>query len=828
MGDELTTTRAFSRRNFIKGAAVVTAAGALVGCSNNSDNLEPTGDGGTSSGEDQLFAGVCRGNCAGGCFVNVHVRDGKVVRTSARELPNPEYNRICARGLTHVGRIYSAERLQYPMRRTGERGAGEFERITWDEAIDEIAEKWQSYTDEFGPTAMAMMTGSGNYAVCSGVAFGSAVTRFNNIMGVSTIPINVDAAHGRMIGIISGMSYYGTNNEPADFKNAKTFICWGANPAVSQPQVMHFILEAKDAGTKYVVVDPVYNANASKADWHLPVVASTDGLLALGAMHEVFEQGWEDIDFIRDHTEAPLLVKDEDGMLLHMSDVGVEPTEGDVDPLTGEPTIIDPYGVWDEEANAVVALDEATKPALEGITEVEGIAVKTVYTVVKEIVAQHSPAAVSQTCGIPEEDIKELARVYAQDGPVTTYAMFGDNHYINGHYNYWPIYALSFITGNCGYSGAGVGFSEVIPSHVTNFGATMPTDSAGNLCQGAGMGLLINEVGNVLDTNSFVGQDITLKGVYISNTNPMSTMAEWEKTRDWLTRMEFVVVADMNMTETAMYADILLPAAHWFEQIDMFTSFGSCPYIMLQEQAIEPLYESKTDFEIYKLLAEKMGYGEFWDITPEEYIQEILNAEGAQAMGITYERLLEEKAINILPSDNYVAYEGGQFVTATGRARFYQDTITPDYNVGQDIDESKERTLYWEPALEAALDSEARKKHPYHVISEHMRTRTHSQWWDVDYLKEYEPEPIVRINPEDAAELGVAEGDNVRMYNDRGSVILKAVINAGMPRKTLLSPRSFNAQEFIEGHFASISTNQFNQVCANQSFNDAAVSIEKA
>ena len=109
-----------------------------------------------------------------------------------------------------------------------------------------------------------------------------------------------------------------------------------------------------------------------------------------------------------------------------------------------------------------------------------------------------------------------------------------------------------------------------------------------------------------------------------------------------------------------------------------------------------------------------------------------------------------------------------------------------------------------------------------------MRTRTHTQFWDVGCLKEYEPEPLVRINPEDAGEYGIAEGDMVRLFNDRGSVTLKATLSAGMPRKALGCPRSYQDFEFGEGHFASLNTNEYNQYNANQVFNDVAVSIEKA
>lgn len=160
---ESKTGMSFSRRNFIKGAAALTATGALVGCAPAKETLAETGEEPVEVPETQIYAGACRAQCGQGCYLNVHVRDGRVVRTTAGHFDDgPEFDRICPKGFVQPARVYSSERLQYPMRRVGERGSGEFERITWDEAIAEIAEKWKSYREEFGPTSIAFFLGSGN------------------------------------------------------------------------------------------------------------------------------------------------------------------------------------------------------------------------------------------------------------------------------------------------------------------------------------------------------------------------------------------------------------------------------------------------------------------------------------------------------------------------------------------------------------------------------------------------------------------------------------------------------------------------------------------
>lgn len=822
------STQSFSRRSFIKGAAALTAAGALVGCSPKSKDLEEV-DARQGDPETQIFRGVCRGNCFGGCALNIHVRDGQVVRTSAADLPNPAYNRICSKGITQPARVYSAERLQYPMKRIGERGEAKFERISWDDAINEIASKWKGYSDEFGSSSIASFMASGNFGALAGGASAGVKGRFDAALGLSQINHDVDAASWYASDrIFGGLSLLFTNNEATDYINSKTFINWAANPAVSSPHIMHFIMEAKENGTKVIVIDPVYNATASKADWYIPINPTTDGVLAMAIMNEIIASGIEDQDFVRSHTESPLLIK-EDGTFLRMSDLGVAPTTGEPDHTTGEPTVVNPPVVWDESSNSAVALDKAKTPAYKNVAPINGFVVQTVWENLTESVAKWSADAAASVCGVPVETIKELARIYVEEGPVNSYMGQGADHYKNGHYSYWAMFALSAITGNIGKPGAAVGLYTSSPKDAKNYAAaTAPTDKEGNPAPGAGPSYNMNKVLDILNTGKFGEKDATLKSIYVVCGNPATIWTDHEKTREVLQKIDFFVVSDMVMSETATYADILLPVCHWFEMEDMFDCCHNHPYAVWQEKAIEPQFESKSDFDIFKLIVEKMGQGKFFDLTGEEYLAETLDNEVAKSRGLTVERIKEEHAVRFLPEETYLSFEGGNFPAKNGRAVFYLEKVTPAYSVGQVIDESKEKSMYWEAAREATSGTARREQYPFQVISEHARTRTHSQWFDVECLKEYEPKPLARFNPEDATGLGIVEGDAVRMFNDRGSVVLTATISYGYPRGVVGSPRSYHQKEFIEGHFASLSSSEYNQVCANQTFNDVAVAIEKA
>lgn len=821
-----------TRRNFLAGAVSAAALVTLAGCSpktaGTSEELAETGEEKTPYVEAEHFTGICRGGCAGHCLLDIHVRDGKVVRTTAADLADTQYNRACSKGLSQVGRIYSEQRVKYPMRRVegAERGAGEFERISWDEALDEIATKWRKYIEESGAQSIGYNMSSGN----AGDASMYSSIMMSNVLGLSTIPGVVDQAQGFANSHIIGTGLFGNQNAMEDFKNSKTFICWGANPTTSAPQTTHFIWDAIENGTRYIVVDINANANTAKADWFVPVYPSTDGALALGALNYLLEQGWEDVEFIRANTEAPFFVK-ADGAFLRMSDLGVAPVDtGVADPMTGQNVMSDPYAVWDDAQGKAVALEEATTPSLESRTEVDGVKATLVYDMVKQVVAEYPVERVAELTGVSADDIRELARVYAQDGPVNSLVMLGLDHYINGHYNYWPIYTLAAFSGNMCKSGAAVGSTMSNGVLLQNFAAfAMLTDAAGNPAQGAApVSIMKNRINEILDTKMYAGQPLDLRSIFITITNPVGTGAHREDTIRWMKRLDFVVVAEMTMSETAMYADILLPACHWFEQEETVSGTGSTPFYMWQEKAIDPLYESKTDLEIARLICERMGYEGFIPASNEEFLQSLFASESLAAMDITLDRVKQEKSIKYIP-DGYIAYEGGVFPTATGKFSLYNENPTPQYNSGQEIDLSKERTLFWEPAKYADPHSEARTgKYPFVLFSTHVRCRTHTQWFDVGFANDFDPAPVLCVSPQDAQDLGLAEDDRVRVYNDFGSTVLPVRINGGLPQGMVTTNVGFNAFEFEEGSTSNLTSNEYNQMTANSPFNDCAVAIEKA
>lgn len=819
-------TCGFTRRSFIKGAATLTAAGALMGCNAQAEAFaDAETEAAAAVPETQIYAGACRSQCGQGCYLNVHVRDGQVVRTTAGNFDDgPEFNRICGKGLTHPARVYSAERLQYPMRRVGERGEGKFERITWDEAITEVTDKFKGYIEEFGPTSVAFFMGSGNTGNLGGGApEGSLMKRLTAVLGASRVLPDRDIATPMSWAYMFGQGPYA--NRMADLPNADHLVIWGGDIAVSDKQRAHFMLEAQASGTELVVVDISCRTMCAKADWFVPVHPGTDGALALGTIREIFEQGWEATDFLRDRTEAPLLVK-EDGMFLRMSDLGVEPTETTVN-AKGEEVPVDPCVVWDEEAGAAVPLAEAIKPALGGVEPINGIAVRTELDMVREAAEPWTLEHTSEVTGLSVEDIQHFAHMYTQEGNVATDMKFGLNHYNNGMYSSKCVNTLLLVSGQMGRPGAGLYTGEPNFSEGNTDACINLPSATGEAPQGIGAILNWTDFcNNIIPTGKKMGEDFPVKAFYVSCSNLVSNQTDQNKTIECFKNIEFVVVQEMTMNDTSLYADILLPACHWFETTDLRVRYYSNPYLLWNEKAIEPLYESKPDAEIYRMIADAMGYGDFFQFTDDEYLNTLLTTPYGIENNITIDKIREKNYLRTKITPD-VVFENG-FGTASGRAMFYREDPKPDYMMGQELDINKEKlSAYWEPAREADLSNEIREKFPFTICCEHMRTRTHTQWYDVDYLKEYERQPVCRINPEDAAEYGIEEGDTVRLYNDRGSVTLLATINPGEPRTVLHCPRSFLNREHIDGDLARTTSNEYNQACRNQAYFDCAVAIEK-
>lgn len=797
-----------SRRSFLRGslaAGALGGAGSLVaGCAAQSaGDLADTAP--AVVPEEQVFPGVCRGGCGGGCQMNVHVRDGKIVKTSRRELSNSETTRVCNKGLTHALRVYDENRIKYPMRRTGERGADEWERITWDEAIATIVDAWKNTVETDGPAANAFMKGSGNITPDAHMGL-----RLQSAMGATLI----DPAQDRAM-YVAGPAALGYSNRFCgsgleDVANSKHLLIWGFNATEANTCWAHYILRAQQQGTKMVVIDPSYTIMASKADLFVPIHPGTDGALAFGMMVALLEEELVDEGFLREQTVAPLLVRDDNGAYLRLSDIGRAEAGSAED------------GILVAAADGTYGLpSDISEPVLNGSFTVEGISVTTAYDLLLERIHQWTVDSASAVCDVPADTIRELARMMA-DGPSAIAPGLGLDHYTNGVATYQAMFAMTMMAGQFGKPGTGAKGTFAIESSQgwMPYGLNVVPD-APESCTFYSPGLL-----NCMESGKYGDADINVKTLYIWNHNLFATQVGGVKWRSLIEKLDLLVVADVVMTSTARYADIVLPACHYFE-CESGSGEGT-RYVFYNAKAAEPLYESKSDFDIFRMLFDGMGLGEYAFDSIDDVYNAVFDNDVARSLDLTWDRVKEETAVNTLPDGNYVYGADGVWNTPTGRLQFYQESIPLDTDYGQVIDFMKERLPYWEPPMEGWRENALAEKYPLLFTSERSKFKVHSQYTKIPWFLELESEPYVMANPADCTDRGIEDGDYVRIYNDRGTCTLRVRFNDGTRPGMIVIDHGWDQDQFVEGFYCDLIGYNVTPVVANSYYFDALIEMEKA
>lgn len=772
------------------------------------------------SGGERLVRTFCRPNCFGGCPIYAHVRDGKVVKTSFAPLPDPQYNRICLRGLTHPQQMYSDRRIQHPLKRVGERGSGQWEQISWDEAIATVVEKFQDVRETHGSRAIAYTEGTGNYGILTSSMLG-ATSRFFAALEGTTLSNTLDVAQAHGL-----MKVFGAlpNNDPADLVNAETIFIVGSNMTEAQIHTWHFVADAIEKGAKVYVVDPVYTATASKAHEWVRIRPGADGAMFMAMMNVIFAEGLEDDEYVHDHTVAPLLVRSDDGQYLRRSHLtGIAPATT-TDPATGQETADDPYLVWSLAEDRPVELAPGVQAAVTGTHELDGFSVRPALDLLKEAVAEYTPEHAETITTIPAATLREMAIRYATSKPATIYHCMGIDHWDNAHLTTFAEAGLASITGNVGKPGASIGFKWYYAENL-DFPAWLMPDGK------YARPIYTDDMFETARTGTIMGQPDPIKALYVSCCNPLGAYTDrnvW--VNEVLPSIDFIVAADIFTSDTTEYADLVLPVAHWFERDDAQFA-NNHPYVIYGEKAVEPLGESKPDIEILRLLAGPLGIGEYFDHTDDELLDISLSKPWAERIGFTFDRLKKEGAVKVWyqnPDDPNICcgYEG-VFPTETTRAEFYNPNPKPRVlsTTSMRFEPDTDRIPRFQPPIEAWPGTEASQKYPLVFFQEHTRWRVHTQYAEVAWLRELDPEPTVKINPRDAAARGITAGDDVEIFNDRGHVVVTAVLSNALPEGMLSMPKGWLAHQHKAGAPSELTHMRLNPSSINQSYFDVAVDV---
>ncbi|MCL1798246.1 MAG: molybdopterin-dependent oxidoreductase [Eggerthellaceae bacterium] len=819
--ESTTPNKGLSRRNFLQAMAVMGGTAALSGSVACTPGQKPESGSTvpTQAPEETLYQGVCRGNCGGGCHMNVHVREGKVVKTSViiDKDVDPIMNRICQRGLTHALRVYAPERIKYPMRRKEgtPRGGGEWEQLTWDEAITYITDKWKGYIDEYGGSSIAFTYGAGSYTQEQYIYM-----RLRFVLGGVEAYQGYDQNGLYMLAQTVTRGLYLHGNSPNSLLQSKYIFMIGANATTSETtrwaQTQSAVL---DHGAELIVIDPNYTCAASKATEFIPIRPGTDTLLIMAMTNIIVNEGLQDDDYLAKGSVAPFLVKS-DGKYLRQSDMGIEPTEGPVDPRSGKPTIIDPLVVRGKDGTVDVP-ENITSPVLKGTYTIEGKEVVTAYQKLLDSIAEWTPERASEMCDIPVEKIYELARKYAE-GPSTLYTNWGPDHWVYGYTYYHAISAMAAIAGqfgkmgtgfqgSCGGSNMGRGGNIGAIVAVPGF-APGPTFPLPNLEQ-------------VVTEKKLGEMPVTIKSLFNHYSNCFCNLPDRNSLIRAIDQIELFITADSVMNDTSRYADVILPVPHWyeFEAVNLTVT----PFARISEKAIDPLYETKEDIEIANMLAEKMGYGEHFGFDNDSYFQLLFDNPIAEELGLTLDALRDQKNIRIVP-DDFIFGENYTLPTPTKRLEFYFENVTPQHIYGQPLDLERWALPRWEVPDEAWSENPLFEKYPLTLMSHRDKFKVHTTFSLTPWLEELNPEPTLNMNPVDAQARGISEGDYVRVVNDRGMAVLKAHMHAGIRPGVVDTEHTWYQERYKDGHYATLTNGTVNNFINATAHFDTLVQVEKA
>jgi anaerobic selenocysteine-containing dehydrogenase len=634
---------------------------------------------------------VCALDCPDCCSLVLTVEDGHATRLRG----NPEHpvtrGFLCGKVAQYLEREYHPERLLYPLRRVGAKGAGRFERIAWDEALDTIAQRLRAVADEFGPEAILPYSYGGTLGFLNGSGMDR---RFFHRLGASRLDRTICATAGGA-GLMQALgARYGT--EPEQFRHSKLILAWGANILGTSVHLWPFIMEARRNGSKLYTIDPNRNRTAAASDKHFFINPGSDAALALAMMHVIVGEGLHDADYVARYTDG--------------------------------------------------------------------------FEDLRERVRAWTPQRAAELTGIAAGEIVQLAREYATTRPAAIRLNYGVQRSERGATSVRAIALLPVLTGSWKDVGGGLQLSTSQAFHLNRAGlewADLQHAALGREARIVNMSLL----GRALTTLD----DPPVKALVVYNSNPAAIAPGQNVVLRGLRREDlFTVVLEQFQTDTADHADIVLPVTTFLEHTDLYFAYGHY-YLQMARPALAPPGETKSNVEIFRLLAARMGFSDpCLADSDNDMIRTLLDSPHPFLKGITLERLEREHSIRLNVSADgtpFLPFAEGNFGTPDGKCHF--DAATLDY----------------QPPVESRHgDAALRGNYPLELISPKNDDSMNSTFGHRDSLDA--ATATLHLSASDAEARGIRHGEQVRVFNDRGACLLKAAIDGRVRPGVVCAPSS--------------------------------------
>jgi anaerobic selenocysteine-containing dehydrogenase len=662
---------------------------------------------------------ACPHDCPDTCAMIVTIEDGRATKVAGD--PEHPFTRggLCVKVNNYPDKTYSPDRVLHPMRRVGPKGSGRFEQISWDEALDTIADTFRAKIAEHGPETVMPVSYLGNQGVLNGLTVGDAF--FNRLGATITERTYCDSgsctAYAATVGATAGI-------DPESFVHSRYIIIWASNTISTNLHLWPIIAEAQKRGAKVVCIDPMRHRTAQRADWYIPIRPGTDGALALAMMNVIIGEGLHDEAYVRDHTAG-----------------------------------------FDELA---------------------------------ERVAQYTPEWASEETGIPVEDIRTLAREYATTDPSVIRIGVAIERHAGGGQTVRSIACLPALVGAWRHVGGGL-LQLPLWAHPVNWPAFVHPEFATPGTRVVNQFLLgrvlTGEGGASGATGDGGALDPPVTALVVYNSNPMVVSPEQDKIAAGLAREDlFTVVSDHFLTDTARYADIVLPATTALEQHDLMFSWGHF-YVTLNVPAVEPEGEAVPNTELFRRLAARMGFDdEYFRLTDEQLMEQAYDWSAPAMAGITLDSLRETgwARLNLPSADEYRPHAEGGFPTPSGKTEFRSAALEAAGNfvvpLFRQLCEEFQPGGVVDPLPHYVAPRETGEVYPLNLLSPKSHAYINSSAGDQAMQKRVQGEQTVTIHPADAEARGIGEGRYVEVSNDRGRFVALARLSEEVAPGVVVCP----------------------------------------